>query len=110
MHPLLHLQLAADRRREVARRCERAHLLRPDAPAAVTTRPLRARDVPAVRRLAALEAKPLPAGPVLVAEVDGSVEAALPLAGGQPVANPFAATADVLALLEVRAQQVRRAA
>ncbi len=43
---------------------------------------------------------------VLVAEVDGSVEAALALDGGLAIADPFRATALDLQLLAIRARQL----
>ena len=43
---------------------------------------------------------------VLVAEVDGSVEAALALDGGLAIADPFRATALDLQLLSIRARQL----
>jgi hypothetical protein len=41
-----------------------------------------------------------------VAEVDRQIVAAASLTGEAPIANPFAATADVLFLLELRARQL----
>ena len=47
-----------------------------------------------------------PAGDALVAEVDGSPRAVLPLAGGRPFADPFRPTADLVQLLQMRAEQL----
>ena len=66
----------------------------------------RQEDLPGLVRLAELDGKPYPLGPVLVAEADGAVVAALPLAGGQPFADPFRPTRELLDLLELRAAQV----
>jgi hypothetical protein len=63
-------------------------------------------DGPAIDRLAALDSKRRPAGGVLLAEVDGEPRAALPLEGGAVVADPFHPTADLVALLELRARQL----
>jgi hypothetical protein len=63
-------------------------------------------DLPALERLASLEEAAVPVGPVLLAIVDEQVEAAPPLDGGPPLANPFAATEDLTALLRVRAEQL----
>jgi hypothetical protein len=43
-----------------------------------------------------------------VAEVSGSIVAALPLAGGKPLADPFRPTAHLLPLLRLRADQLTR--
>src|SRR3712207_53569 len=72
----------------------------------VAVRSARADDEAAIRRVAALDGKPAPVGHVLVAEADGQVIAALPVAGGQAVADPFTWTIDVVALMEMRARQL----
>src|SRR5215208_1788209 len=60
-----------------------------------------------LRRLAALDsAKPI-AGRALVAESEARIIAALPLGSGRPIADPFEPTAEVVALLELRAAQLR---
>ncbi len=65
-------------------------------------------DALVVRRLAALDdAPPLP-GQVLIALLDGEPVAAASLSDGRTVANPFLPTADVVALLSMRARQLRR--
>nr|MDQ4041999.1 hypothetical protein [Actinomycetota bacterium] len=69
----------------------------------VTIRRSRPSDEARLRRVAALDSRPAPAGPALVAEVDGEIVAAVPLDGGPPVADPFRPTADLVALLELRA-------
>jgi hypothetical protein len=62
-----------------------------------------------MRRLADLDdAAPL-GGEVLAAFVDGEAVAALSLADGRSVANPFVPTADLLALLRLRAEHLSRA-
>jgi hypothetical protein len=65
-----------------------------------------ASDARALTRLAALDSAAAPlAGPdVLIAEIDGQPVAALH--NGRAIANPFQATASVVELLRVRAQQV----
>src|SRR5919197_6273668 len=62
---------------------------------------------PAIERLAALDSAPCPAGPLLVASVDGVPRAALPLDGGPVLADPFERTDPLVALLRVRAAQLR---
>jgi hypothetical protein len=67
-------------------------------------------DEAAVRRLAALDSAPLPKAPLLVVEEDGELRAALSLATGRAVADPFARTADAVAMLRMRADQMAAAA
>ena len=59
-----------------------------------------------VRRLAQLDSAPMRGGDALVAEVDGRIEAALPLDGGRPIADPFVPSAELVTLLELRARQL----
>lgn len=73
----------------------------------VTIRPAAAADAAAVHRIAALDSRPVPAGELVVAEVDGEVLAALPIGGGEAIADPFRPTAALLPLLELRALQLR---
>ena len=60
----------------------------------------------AVERLAELSSRVAPSGRYLVAEVDGDLWAALPLSGGEPVADPFLPALEVKALLLLRAAQL----
>ena len=57
-------------------------------------------------RLAALDSSKPPAQPVLLAEVDGQLLAALALSDGTVVADPFHLTADLIDLLRARARQL----
>ena len=66
----------------------------------------RQEDLPALVRLAELDEKPYPLGPVLVAEREGEIVAALPLSSGPAIADPFRHTLELVALLELRAKQV----
>src|SRR3954471_7706353 len=68
-------------------------------PVPITIRHAWADDAPALERLATLDSRKVPAAPVLVAELDGRLCAALSLTDGQSVADPFMATAAVLQLL-----------
>jgi hypothetical protein len=63
-------------------------------------------DGPALSRLAALDSAPVPFGDVLLAEVDGSLRAALHVASGHAVADPFAPTAELVELLRLHASRV----
>ena len=49
-----------------------------------------------------------PRGEVLVAEVDGTIEAAIQVDDGTVFADPFAPTAGLIALLELRAGRAKR--
>jgi hypothetical protein len=73
----------------------------------LTVRAAAQRDSEAVRLLAALEGVEMPAGPVLVAQVGDDVIAALPLDGGRALADPFRPTKHLVAVLELRARQLR---
>jgi hypothetical protein len=63
-------------------------------------------DEAAIRRVAALDSKDVPVGPTLVAEADGDVIAALAIDSGEAAADPFRWTADVVALMKLRAAQL----
>ena len=73
----------------------------------VTIRVARPNEDRALARLAELDSSPAPAGYVLVAEVGGELRAALPVEGGEPVADPFHPTAALTSLLALRTRQVR---
>jgi len=51
-----------------------------------------------------------PPEPVLLAESDGQLVAAVSTVSGETVSDPFVATADVIALLRLRASQLDAAA
>ncbi|HET9103399.1 MAG TPA: hypothetical protein VFN55_08595 [Solirubrobacteraceae bacterium] len=88
--------------------------------APITLRAAGPADAGPLRRLAALDSACVPAPPLLLAEVDGVLRAALSLADGRAIADPFQRTAGLIALLraqvaaqaEVRPRRpaVRRAA
>jgi hypothetical protein len=69
----------------------------------VVLRVARPGDEAILQRLAALDSRPMPAAPVLVAEVDGEALAALSLADGAAVADPFSPTAPLVELLRAGA-------
>jgi hypothetical protein len=73
----------------------------------VELRLCRVADDPQLERLAALAECPLPHGRLVIAATRGQIVAALPLAGGPPLRDPFARTADLVPLLELRAAQLR---
>jgi hypothetical protein len=74
----------------------------------VTVRQTHVGDEAALARLAALDSAHAPKGPALVAEADARILAALPLGGGRPIADPFVPTAELVALLRLRAEQLDR--
>jgi len=61
-------------------------------------------------QLAALDDRPLPRSPFVVAEVDGEIVAAVSLESGEAIADPFRRTAQAVALLHLRASQLAVAA
>lgn len=73
----------------------------------LTVRPAVSADHAAIERLAELDSASPPRGSVLVAEADSRMLAALPLGSGRPIADPFEPTAEAVALLELRAAQLR---
>ena len=107
--PQIHIALARirqdDRRRTVAYArdepvssvgAERSVTLRFGSPA----------DEKALVRLASLDSSLPPTQPVLLAEVDGQLLAALALTDGKVVADPFHRTADLIDLLRARARHL----
>jgi hypothetical protein len=73
--------------------------------AGVTLRAGRPDDDLAVARLAALDSRRTPEGPLLLAEEDGVLRAALSLRTGATVADPFARTDHLVALLRRHAER-----
>jgi hypothetical protein len=65
-------------------------------------------EEPGVLRIAALDSTRVPAAPLLVAEVDGQVRAALSLEDGKAIADPFHPTSDLLDLLRAHENATRR--
>ncbi len=64
-------------------------------------------DGAALERLAQRDCRPLPAGPHLVAERDGRIEAVTSLATAETVADPFRRTVELCELLRCHAGGVR---
>ena len=68
--------------------------------ATITIRPAYGDDERALRRLAALDSAPqVPPAPLLIAEVDDELRAAMSLQDGSVIADPFHPTLDLVALL-----------
>ena len=66
-----------------------------------------AADQSRLHKLAALDSHAPLDGPVLGAEVEGELRAAISVATGELVADPFARTSELGALLRLRADQLR---
>jgi hypothetical protein len=64
-------------------------------------------DEKALARLAALYDRPVPSGPLLLAEVDGELQAALTLTGAHELMEPYRPAAALVELLALRAKQLR---
>jgi hypothetical protein len=118
VHPFLQAQLAALHNEDLraAAASARGHAAGSaagrdsgGAPADVVIRRTTSADGSALAALAALDAAPLPLGPSIVAEVGGVPRAVLPLDdGARAFGDPFAPTSELVALLELRAAQIRR--
>ena len=78
----------------------------PVDPAPVTVRLATPGDAVALARVAELDSAPTPRRPLLVGERGGRLVAALSLADGTAIADPFVLTDDVVALLRMRARQL----
>ncbi|MDX6675793.1 MAG: hypothetical protein QOH11_3211 [Solirubrobacteraceae bacterium] len=63
-------------------------------------------DAAALARLAALDCGRVPAGDLLVAEVDGELWAAVAISGHGAIADPFRPSAAIVGLLRMRAAQL----
>ena len=73
----------------------------------VSIRRLGDADSDALDRLAGRDSSERPAGELLGAELDGRLIAAVSIATGDAVADPFTPTAEVHSLLQLRASQLR---
>lgn len=69
---------------------------------ALTIRPATAADSAALRRLAQLDSAPALAGEVLLAECGNEAVAAIGIASGSVVADPFRRTAEISSILVMR--------
>src|SRR3954452_15371289 len=70
-------------------------------------RPATARDDITIESLAALDSQRPIATPALIGEADGRAVAAISLVDGRVVADPFVRTAQLVAILRMRAGAVR---
>ena len=62
-------------------------------------------DLAAVTRIAGRDTSQPPAWPILIAEVGSEVRAAISLTDGEVVADPFHRTAELVAMLRIRARE-----
>jgi hypothetical protein len=104
-------QAKVDDSRRAADPCRLAHPRSQPSPPVAAERSVTLRfGIPADRwplaRLAELDSAAPPAQPVLLVEVDGQLRAALALAGGAIIADPFYPTADLIDLLLARARHL----
>jgi hypothetical protein len=72
----------------------------------ISIRPFVTSDAVAVQAVAERDSRTVPAGRLLVAEVDGRMRAALSLDTGEVVADPFAPSTELVVLLRTRARQL----
>ena len=118
MYPMfeeeLQRQASIDRQRAAAdaRRARYSQVRRADDLVAATgqnvvIRTADAGDVLALINLSDLDSQPVPSGSVLVAEVEGEIRAALSVESGRFIADPFVSTANLRALLRLRADQLQ---
>ena len=70
----------------------------------IRIRAARADDMADIARVAGRDTSPLPAQPLLVAEVGSDVRAAISIADGSVVADPFHRTAELVEMLRIRAR------
>jgi hypothetical protein len=71
----------------------------------ITIRAARLEDADALRRVAQRDSRAVPDGELLVALVGGEAQAAISLASGETIADPFHPTADLVGMLTLRASQ-----
>ena len=115
MHPQFRIDLLHERQHQLELNVNRSRLvaegIRPVRATgeAVALRLCSVHDDAALERLAVLEGRVVPSGQLVLAEVNGTIVAALPLSGGAPLADPFRPTAHLLPLMRLRASQLEHA-
>jgi hypothetical protein len=73
----------------------------------ITIRAARPEDLAALRRLAQRDSRPVPEGEVLMALVGGESRAAISLASGETIADPFHHTEELVEMLTMRRSRLR---
>ncbi len=76
---------------------------------AITIRPAYADDAMSITRLAELDSASVPHGPLILAEVDGELLAALSITDLTVIADPFHRTVELVTLLRDHVDRIRRA-
>jgi hypothetical protein len=111
LHHSLNILLARDHTRDLRRAAGYSRV--GDASGTPVTRVIlrqaSAADRERLGELAELDSAPVPLGPMLVAEVDGRLRAALPFDGSRAIVDPFHRGSELVELLRVRARQLRPA-
>ena len=110
-HANLSELVAIERRRDMERQVKGNALRREAKKAAASPEPVMLRlstpdDEAAIAGLATLESRAVPQVRCVVAEVGGTVIAALPLDDSPPIADPFRHTSHLIPLLQLRAEQL----
>jgi hypothetical protein len=72
----------------------------------ITIRAARLEDADALRRVAQRDSRAVPEGELLVALVDGEARAAISLATGETIADPFHPTAELVGMLTLRVSRL----
>jgi hypothetical protein len=112
MHPEFSQTTIQDQNRHLDQQARRAFVgatltgTTPESDDAVELRLCRVDDDAPLERLAMLEGRPSPAGRYIIAEVNGSVVAAMSLVSGVVLADPFESTGNLIPLLRMRAEQL----
>ena len=75
--------------------------------ASITIRAADVADRGALRRIAERDSTTVPDGNLLLAEVSGEAQAAIALATGDVIADPFRPTAELVRMLSLRRAQLR---
>ena len=75
--------------------------------ASVTIRTANVADGEALRLIAERDSSTVPDGDLLLAELDGEAQAAIALATGDVIADPFRQTAELVRMLSLRRAQLR---
>jgi hypothetical protein len=73
----------------------------------ITIRAAGPEDVEALHRLAQRDSRPVPEGELLIALVDGEPRAAISLASGETIADPFHRTEELVGMLTLRGSRLR---
>lgn len=74
----------------------------------VSIREAESTDLRALSRIAELDSRHMPHGQLLVAMADGRIRAAIGVDDGAVISDPFAANSELVDLLRLRVDQLRR--